>query len=113
MGFKKGSDANTSIETGLQCVSITEPSLNDKLPSLEKEDRCKDIDTATNKFKINEAVQVYCEDLLQNAQILDLQQKNGNTLYLIHYNALSSVHDEWVPAHKILTIQTNKSPSPN
>merc|ERR1712228_600860 len=117
--FKKA-----AAENELQCISITEnlSSLNHKLPSLEKENqsqpqrnddnRCKDDDDDSNEniatFKINDKVQLYLEDLLQNATILDLQQKNGNTLYLIHYDALSSVHDEWVPAHKISAIQSPK-----
>ena len=119
--FKKA-----GIETELQCISITEnlSSLNHDLPDLEKDDiskaqnndnnRCKDapsnqnIASSTPTFKIDDKVQVYLEDLLQNAQILDLQQKNGNTLYLIHYDALSSVHDEWVPAHKIIPTPSAK-----
>ena len=55
-------------------------------------------------YKINDEVQLFREGNLHKATILSFKKRNGNILYFLHYHNLSSIHDEWVPKHKIEQI---------
>eukprot|EP01083_Nonionella_stella_P179748 639098_1 len=106
---------------GIEVITEDYATSADQLPALEKDenhDRCKDNKTHNepnneHTFELNERVQVHRDEILHSAQILEIQQNSTNSLYLLHYDQLSSVYDEWVPSHKITPIPRDTSPPPS
>ena len=59
--------------------------------------------TILTQFNINDEVYCYRDDVLCKATILNTKQKNGNTLYFVHYHDLSSLFDEYVTKYKLVS----------
>lgn len=101
--------SNTTTETSTDSTSAKNVPIGPpEIPTTTKTDVTNDSPphSPSPTFSLNQWVHLNRNDTRHKAQILKQKEKNEKILYLIHYDQLSSVHDEWVPKHKLHPIDT-------